>query len=128
MARCCRPPGRQFCDFSVAVSTFKEYCTFRLPWSTLTGYVVPPNDTKYQVSPSRTPFSVTGSWSTSNTGSVRSLFFAWPDSSNRVCSSAPSAHRLKNERGPVGYASAQPEVSISPTNLRDRVSTTVIDC
>src|ERR1700731_3053940 len=121
MASCCSPPGRQFCDFSAAVSKDQVFCIFRLPCSTLTGYIVPLNDTKYQVSPSRTPFSVTGSRSTSNNGSVRSLFFAWPDSSNRVCSSAPSAHRLKNERGPVGYTSAQPEVSISPTNLRDRV-------
>ena len=34
----------------------------------------------------------------------------------------------KKLRGPVGYTSAQPAVSISPTNFRECVSTTVTDC
>src|SRR3954465_8726747 len=99
---CCNPPGRHLAAFSCPLNSDHVGCNVRLPLSAFTGYIVPPNETKYQVSPTRTAFSVTGSCSTSNNGLVRSLLFTLPVSSSTVFNSAPSPQTLKNERLPVG--------------------------
>src|SRR3569833_94533 len=99
-ASCCNPPGRHAAAYSSWLNRGHVGCSVRLPLSAFTGYIVPLNDTKYHVSPTRTAFSVTGSCSTSYNGLVRSLVLTLPVSSRTVFNSAPSPQMLKNERLP----------------------------
>jgi len=133
--RCGCPELRQAARAPVVTSRWRSqgpgsFCTFNFPLvHNLDRVLSFHRMTEDQVSPSRTPF-----FPFHNRIVVDiehrlgpSAFLALPDSSNRVFQQRPSAHRLEKQRGPVGYASAQPEVSISgPRTGGNRVSTTVI--